>query len=682
MKRWNINQISESDISSISDGTDLSGLASHVLAARGIKTAEQAREFLWSTEISDPFLIADMEKAVEIIKAALYKGEKIVIFGDYDCDGVTSTVMLCQYLSAQGGEADWYIPSRDEGYGLNITAIDELAEKGANLIITVDNGISSIPEAAYIKERGIKLIITDHHSVPEILPEADAIINPKRPGDLSPFKELAGCGVVLKLIMALEGDTEGVMEQFSDLAALGTIGDVVPILGENRVIVRRGLEVMPYTENIGLYKLLRQSGLLSDDGGERLTAGALSFTACPRINAAGRFSHAKKAAELLLSESEELAEIRAAELTELNNARRDAENDIISQTDLFFCADPARLSERVLVLNGENWHNGVIGIVSSRLLTKWGKPNIVISDDGQFIRGSARSIEGFPLMPLLDRCKAYLEKYGGHVKAAGFTAKADKLPAIINEIKNYCAENFPQMPPDIITADKILKPEDLSLESVEGLRALRPFGESNPVPVFMMQNCEIVSKRPLKDGKYLSFNVKTGNVIQKVLNFSQSYSDFRFREGDKIDVLVTLDINEYNGTRSVSAQMKDVRPVGFNQDRHFAALRAYESLRRGEEIDVKLAARALPEKEDVKVIYDILRRNGADKNNSADVIYAEVSAKGVNYCKFRVILDVLSEFKLIEYDIVKGTVKLLPACGKADLESSLILNKMKALAAH
>ncbi|MCL2696886.1 MAG: single-stranded-DNA-specific exonuclease RecJ [Oscillospiraceae bacterium] len=665
IKRWNLRQASIQE--------PYPSLTHAVIAARGINIDDE------TLSISDPLLMADMGKAVEIIKSALCAGDKIVIFGDYDCDGVTGTVMLYQYLTAQGGEADWYIPSRDEGYGLNYKAIDSIAEKGTKLIITVDNGISCAAEAAYIKEKGIKLVITDHHTVPlcGTVPDADAVVNPKRPDDNSPFKELAGCGVVLKLIMAMEEDIEGVLEQFADLAALGTIGDVVPLLGENRMIVKRGLEIMPFTENIGLYKLLRHSGF-SLDGDNRLTAGALSFTVCPRINVAGRFAHAKKAAELLLSETEELAEVRSAELTALNNSRREAEAQILTQVDSVITKNPALLSERVLIINGEGWHDGIIGIVSSRLLTRWGKPNIVINNDGGHIRGSARSIEGFPLVPLLEHCSNELEKFGGHVKAAGLTAKIENLPSIITKIKAYSAEHFPEMPQDILNIDKILEPGDLSLENIEGLKSLAPFGEGNPTPLFLMPGCVILSKKPLKDGKFLSFNVKFGGVVQKILNFSCTYNDFNYENGQSADILVMLDINEYNGVRSVSAQLKDIRPAGFNQDRFLAALQTYESLVRGENINAALYARVVPEKDDIKTVYDILRRTGCDSGD--EHVYTEAAAKGINYCKFRIIIDILSEFNLLEYDIINGRIRLLAAgAGKSDLESSAVLMKVKSL---
>jgi single-stranded-DNA-specific exonuclease len=300
------------------------------------------------------------------------------------------------------------------------------------------------------------------------------------------------------------------------------------------------------------------------------------------------------------------------------------------------------------------------------------------------LRGSARSIDGFPLVPLLEHCSDVLEKFGGHVKAAGLTAKSENLAVITEKIKSYCAENFTEMPFDTLMIDKLLTPEDLSLENVQSLKTLAPFGEENPLPLFLMQNCVILSKKPLKDGKFLSFNVKLGNIVQKILNFGCAFNEFNFENGQAVDILVTLDINEYNGTTGVSAQLKDIRPAGFNQERHFAALRAYEALVRGEKIDCNLSARVLPDKGDIKIIYDILRLHSTFAGitlTDAESIYREASAKGLNYCKFRIILDVLAEFKLIEYDIINNKVKLNSAAGKADLDSSAVLAKVKTLCA-
>jgi single-stranded-DNA-specific exonuclease len=486
---------------------------------------------------------------------------------------------------------------------------------------------------------------------------------------------------VLKLIMALEEDVGGVLEQFADIAAIGTIGDVVPLVGENRLIVKRGLEVMPYTENIGLYKLLAQCGFAEELGcgldTAKLTAHALSFTACPRINAAGRFAHARIAAELLLAESEELAEKRTAELTALNNTRRDTEAEILAQVDALLTAKPALLAERVLVLragDGSSWHKGVIGIIASRVLSRYGKPNIIITnddEDSKTLRGSARSVEGFPLVPLLEHCSKLLEKFGGHAKAAGFSAKSEHYDELITRIGAYAAEHFPVMPADTLYIDKVLEPADLELEAVEALDALAPFGEGNPVPLYLMQNCVILSKKPLKDGKYLSFNVRVCNTVQKVLCFSTSYSDFAYDIGQHIDAVVTLCINEWNGTRSVSAQLKDCRSAGFSQERYFAAQAAYESFVRNENIDPALSERVVPGKEDIRAVYDALRHSA-----NADRVFA---AAGLNYCKFRIVLDVLSECGLIEHDIINNTIKLNNISEKADLETSRTLCKVKAL---
>ncbi len=671
MRKWIINEPDRDSAVKLGAETGLGELVSSLLVGRGIHSRDQVDGFLNTYDIADPFLIADMEKAVKIITDTLYSGEKITIYGDYDCDGVTSTVILYNYLTALGGNIDWYIPSRDEGYGLNITAIDKIAEAETSLIITVDNGISAQAEALYIKEKGIKLVITDHHQIPEIMPEADAVINPNRSDDKSPFKKLAGCGVVLKLVMALENDIDSVLEQFADLAAIGTVGDLVPLEGENRHIVERGLQILPFTENIGLHQLLKQAGLDED---MQLTSSTLAFTICPRINAAGRFSTAGEAVELLLSESEELAAVKAKRLTELNKARQEAEIEIMKQVDERLAALPERLYDRVLICEGENWHHGVVGIISSRLLGKYDKPNLVISIVGDEARGSARSYDGFSLYKLLTACEDLLIRYGGHSRAAGFTLKTDLLPDFIERVRKYTRENYPFMPPNSITADKIYNEKVLTIENVEQLSILQPFGEGNPSPVFLIENAEIIAKKSLKDGKYVSFTVRFKGKEQKILNFSSRYEDFRYEIGNHVDILVSLDINDYNDTKSISAVLKDIRSAGFSEDKFFAASSVYENIKRGESVDPRLLKRIIPEKADIKAVYDILRLTDSF-NNARDLALQ----KGLNYCMFSVILDVLEEFKLINKNMVHGRLELIPAAEKVDFTKSIILERLSKI---
>ena len=350
MKKWLVRNTDNALAMKLKTDTGLPMLLCSLLVGRGIYTAEQAQQYFNGTELSDPLLIADMDKAVQAIEEAVDNEVKITVYGDYDCDGVTSTVMLFTHLDAIGADVNWYIPTREEGYGLNENAIRKLHEDGTGLIITVDNGVSAVNEAELIYELGMKLVVTDHHQLPEVLPKAEAIVNPHRQDDNSPYKELAGCGVALKLIMALECDVEGVLEQYADLAAIGTIGDVVALTGENRIIVKRGLLEMQYSENQGLQALINAAGL----DAESITSTGIAFGLCPRINAAGRYDSPKAAAELLMAQTGQIAEIKAQELNELNAKRKQIESDILEMAKAQLIADPKAFNSRVLIVCGES----------------------------------------------------------------------------------------------------------------------------------------------------------------------------------------------------------------------------------------------------------------------------------------------------------------------------------------
>lgn len=675
MKKWQVREVDSEVVKTLAKDAGVSEFVSYMLVARGIVDRAAADAFFNSEEISSPLEIADMEKAVEVIHAAIEDGKKITVYGDYDCDGVTSTVILVTYLQMVGADVDWYIPSRDEGYGLNLNAIDRCAENGTELIITVDNGISAIEEAKYIAEKGIELVITDHHQVPDELPEAAAVVSPHRSDDYSECKELAGCGVALKLVMALEEDVDGMAEQFSDLAAIGTIADIVPLTSENRVIVKRGLDTMLCTENAGLYSLLRQCKI---DSEERLSSTALGFSVCPRINAAGRFAHASEAVDLLLCENQTLAATKAEKLTLLNTQRQQAEIEIVKAIEAQISADENILNKRVIIVSGNGWSHGVIGIVASRLLSKYAKPVIVITIEGETARASARSVAGFSLYKLLDSLKEMLLRFGGHTKAAGFSLETAKIDEFTEKVLDYAAENYPTMPNDVVFADKEVTAQELTIENIEALEYFQPFGEGNPSPVFMLRNCTIKTIKSLKDGKYVSFTVQPqgSRTELKILHFGSTFENFRYKAGTAVDMLLSADINEYNGEKSVSLRVKDIRlsvfGEGKNQDKFFAAKSAYEKLRTDEFVEPSLISRIIPEKKDLRNAYDIIRNC-----NSLSFAGETAFSQGINYCMFRVCLDVFKEKGLINEDIVGDRVTLIPQKEKADLSTSEHLLKLQ-----
>jgi single-stranded-DNA-specific exonuclease len=668
MKKWTVKTHDVEIAAPVVAG--VGALARDTLIVRGIIDVEQAHEFFNAEKLNDPFLMKDMKKAVTLINETLEQGGKIVIYGDYDCDGITSTVMLHNHLLALGGEVDWYIPSRDEGYGLHAAAIEKLAVDETALIITVDTGITAVAESVLIKEKGIRLIITDHHSCPEVLPEADAILNPRQSGCEYPFKQLAGCGVVLKLIAALEdGDCGGAIEQYGELAAIGTIGDVVELVGENRQIVCEGLKNLEFSENIGLRCLMSNAGLSFSD---RIPdAMSIAFKICPRINAAGRMTHARAAVELLLCENRELAAAKAEELSRLNEQRKEEEKRITAEIGAHLGENPALLNERLLVLVGSGWHHGIIGIVASKLTERYGKPCIVISDG----KGSCRSIAGFSIIEALRHCSELLTKFGGHSGAAGLTAEESRLAELTAGLHEYAALN--PVPAAETIADCQPFVGDITVENVKKLDSLQPFGAGNPAPVFHLSNCRIKYKRPLKDGLYTSFNIECCGMEFKVVDFSRRYVDFWYKVGDTVDLMLCFSINEYNNTEEVSMRLEDIRLSGITkiQERYFAARDVYEKLQRGEKIDKKLLPRIIPdENSHAKTAYNLIKGVFC----SDEVVQRGLLA-GMNYCMLRVIIDVFAEMGLAEYNPAAGDIKTLPVKQKVDLGQSKLLMKLKEL---
>ncbi len=666
MKKWNINNPDRQIVDRLIAETGLNPFICRILASRGITSRAEAELFFNNEELSDPSLTADIEQAVEVINSFVESGELITIYGDYDCDGITSTYILFDYLQALGAEVDWYIPSRDEGYGLNTEAIDLLHKRGTKLIITVDNGISAIEEAKHIAELGMTLVITDHHQVPDELPEAAAIVNPHRKEDMTSFRKIAGCGVVLKLIHCMEGDSETVLAEYAPYAAVGTVGDIVPLIDENRLIVKRGLEGITYTENVGLRALIRQCGI---DDDEEVTSSQLAFGVCPRINAAGRYAHPKTAMELLLAETSSAAKAKAEELSNLNNLRKQAEEEILEAAEKQIRENPDILNRKVLIVTGEGWSHGIIGIASARLLRKYGKPNIVITIEGDTARGSARSVDGLSLYDMLDNCKEHLIRFGGHTKAAGLTIATESIEAFRKAVYTYCDDKEAAV--ESITADIEITPDELTESNIELLEKLEPFGEENPSPLFLFSNCIIKSKKSLKDGKYVSFVFIFGNKEYRAVHFGSTFDSFAFEAGESVDMIASVDINEYNGKTSISVLVKDARYSGFKQDRYFAAKSAYEDYRCGK-TDQRLLCRMAPEQTELRSCYDILR-----KTTCMSKAAMLMNKQNVNYCKFRIMLDIFAEFGLVKQDITNDYAGLIPNAPKADLTKSKILAGLK-----
>lgn len=641
-----------------------------VMLSRGITSLDRAKEFFGCSSLSDPFLLRDMQTAVEVIRQALDEGKKITVYGDYDCDGVTATAMLYGYLDAMGAEADFYIPDRSEGYGMNIPALEKILDRGAELIITVDNGVSAAEEAEYIRSRGAQLVITDHHQPPQELPVCEACVDPHRPDDNSPFKDICGAGVVLKLLCALEEDEELIMEQYAELAAVGTIGDVMPLIGENRYIVRRGIEEIRSSQNIGIDRLLRTAGVAP----ENVDASSVAFSICPRINAAGRMAGADKAVQLLMTESPEQASLLSEELNLVNDRRRAEEARIMQDVDRQLESDPRILKERVLVVSGEGWHHGVIGIVAARLLEKYGKPVLMISSENGEARGSARGIDGFSIYRLLSGCSRVLTKFGGHPKAGGFSLPADRVEDFRRMVYAFCREYYPKMPEYAVSADMEITGDSLTEDALNSLSQLEPCGEGNQRPVFLLKNCTVLSKRSLKEGRYTSFEAQSGGVKLKALCFGIPFARFFPEQGSMVDIIATAELNEFRGVKSVTLKVLELRPSGFREDRFFAAQRTYEEISRGEGCDSRLAPRVIPDRNSLMAAYDLLRKHGGVMSAEDMFVYG---GSELNYCMLRIALDAFASSGMAEQSADAGTVRLIPVAAKTDLMASGFLADLR-----
>lgn len=680
MKKWTIGKPEQQAVDILTRQGGLTEICAGVLASRGIDTMEKAMEFFNQNRqddggeiLSDPFLIKDMKKASEIILSAMDEGRKICVYGDYDCDGITATALLYSYLECMGADVSYYINQRSEGYGLCADALKRLADDGAELIITVDNGISAISEAELAKELGIELVITDHHKPAETLPDAAAVVDPHREDDLSPFKDLCGCGVALKLIAAMDGgDYSSALEQFSDLAAIATIADVVPLKGENREIARLGLHYLENTENAGLKALMAVSSVKPP-----ISSTTAAFSIAPRLNASGRFGSASEAVELLLCEDEDSAEEMARRLNTLNSERKKTEADIMSVIEAYINENPDVLYKRVIFLYGEGWHHGVIGIVAAKLVERFGKPVFILSDDEDFARGSARSVEGFSIHKALTACSEYLDKFGGHSGAGGFSLKKENINSFNEALQKYAAEEFDVMPVKSLHADKLLQPKELTAESVGSLDMLEPCGEGNPSPMFAMLNVRILEVVPLSGGAHTKLKLTYGNMGVYGLLFGLKTEDFTYKAGDIIDMLACPSLNTYNGTTTVNIRIADYRKSGIPQSQYLSAKEAYERYKRGEGAEERLIPRIVPTRDDLAAIY-----RAVPKNNFAgfDSVYFSVCSESINYCKFRLALDIFEELGLFEVNRYSETVTSKPVSQKADLDSSEILNGLKKLA--
>lgn len=556
MKSWQFYETNNELAEEISKKFKISKLLAQILINKNITKNEEIEVFInpKRNNFYNPFLMPDMEKAVDRIITAIEKKEKVLIYGDYDVDGITSTTVLKKFLEEIGIIAEYHIPNRlKEGYGLNKEAIEEIAEKGIQLMITVDCGISGVEEAEYAKSKGIDVIITDHHEPGETLPDAIAVVDAKIKTNKYPFNQLAGVGVVFKLIQALSmklGLEEKQYLKYLDLVCLGTISDIVPLVDENRVIAKLGLKLVNVSKNIGLRTLLISAGYKTAD------SNTISFGIAPRVNACGRMGYADQALKLLISENIQEAQELAEKLNEYNKERQEKEKNIF--TDALKLIDEEEKKNPAIILGNKGWHHGVIGIVSSKITEMFFKPSILIGFEGEEGKGSGRSIPGIDLHEAILKCSNNLEKYGGHAMAIGLSLKKKKFEEFKKELNQYLKEQNIEEIKQIIKVDAIANLQDITIDTIEELKLLEPFGEENKMPIFCIKNLKIDSIRALTEGKHLKLSLRDRNMEIGAIGFNMGEMSNIFRIGDKVDVIGALEINEYNGLKNIQMNLKDI----------------------------------------------------------------------------------------------------------------------------
>ena len=556
-KKWQIYQVNEKEIEELQDKYKMNKLLATILSNRGIVEEEQIEKFLnpKRNDFYDPYGMPDMKITVERIIKAIENQEKTIIYGDYDVDGITSVTVLKSFLKERGLDVGVYIPNRlDEGYGLNKTAVEKIAQEGYTLMITVDCGISAIEEVQYANDLGIETLITDHHEPGEEIPKALAVVDAKRKDNKYQCRNLAGVGVVFKLIQAISvrlGLEEKEYLKYLDIVCIGTISDIVPLTDENRVIVKLGLKLVQQTRNLGLRSILQATGY------NKIDSIAISFGVAPRINACGRMGHQEEALNLFLSKDAKEVNELTQKLNEYNKERQEIEKNIFADAVEQIKAN--NLQEKsTIALMGKNWHHGVIGIVSSKITEMYFKPSILLCEEGDIGKGSGRSIPGFDLYEALTQCPKLIDRFGGHAMAIGITIKKDKFEEFKTEFEKTARENHIEDIVPILKIDSQISLDEINKNMVESLKELEPFGEENKTPLFLFKNLKIDSIRALTEEKHLKLTVKENKAVVNAIGFNLGQLANEYKIGDKIDIVGNLEINSFNGVDNVQINIKDM----------------------------------------------------------------------------------------------------------------------------
>ncbi len=672
-RKWNVSRPDAAAAQALRASLGCGALLADVLAARGYGTPEEAAALLAEGgSLPDPFSIADMDKAVSRIRRAVEDDETIVIFGDYDVDGITATALLYTCLDGMGADVYYKLPSRSvDEYGLTTAVVEQVAGLGITLIVTVDNGVSAVDAVQRANELGVDVVITDHHLLQDTLPAACALVDPCRGDDDSGCETLCGAGVAFMLAAALEGCTpEELLPEFGDLVAIGTVADVMKLTGTNRTLVREGLKVLADTSRPGLALLMENCGF----GGKGVTVENISYMLAPRLNAAGRMDDATGALLLLLADTPEEAAPMVAALQEQNTARQSLEQEIVAEITQRVDADPELQSARVLVVDGDSWHQGIVGIVSSRLVDKYAKPAIVISFEGDEGRGSGRSVAGFSLYGAIASCADLLTRFGGHDLAAGLSIPRGNLAEFRRRVNVWAAGEYPVPVAPEIKIDAPLDPACFTVDEVRGLDRLAPCGSGNPAPKFILENAVLEAVYPVSEGRHSRLRVKKGEHALSAVLFGTSPAQLAYPAGTEVDLLLSLSIYEGKGEPMVSARVLEVRPAGMGNE-HVAQSALFESFLTGGDLSAEQTATLSPTRADTETVYRAVR--GGDPVFYGDLrpLFARFGESGTARCLTA--LAALEELGVIRRDSESGRFAVVPVSEKRNLSQSSLLQRLE-----
>lgn len=698
-KKWVVKQQDEDVVKLLSSSLGVTDITARLLINRGYLEKDKAEAFLSKSDtcLYDPFLLKDMDKAVARIKKAIDRCEKITIYGDYDVDGITSVSILYMYLDSQGASVEYFIPSRDtDGYGLNKSTIDDLFEKGTKLIITVDTGITAIEETEYINSLGIDVVITDHHHCRPELPEACAVVNPRRDDCTYPFKDLAGVGVAFKLVCALELDyvnngeynistVKDMCYKYIDLVTIGTIADVMPLVDENRIMVFMGLSLLEDTDKIGIRALFEAAGYDLDKKDKKITSSVIGFTIAPRINAAGRISTAERAVKLLLSSSKEEAEYLSEEFCQINKERQDTETAIFLEAVKQIEEKKMAEKDTILVLASDTWHHGVIGIVCSRITEKYNLPSVLISfdtckdgvrSDENVGKGSARSVKGLNMAELFAENESLLEKHGGHELAAGLSIKRGNIDIFREKINESAKRILDGKKPEItLDIEAELTLDDVTMPNIEDTMQLEPFGAENPLPLFVFKNLKIKDMVLLSAGKHTKMLLSSGEQTISALFFGTNLEKTGINVNDLISVVGSMNINEFRGEQSPQIICRDLELIEHYTDEARKARLNFESIMLGETLIYK---QDIPIRADFATVYKFLCNIFPYGTGTVSIKRIATECE-LSYIKIFCILRALYEGDIIKYNQTSEfdlRITILPTEGKSDLTKTETMKKI------